>query len=160
MWVADRGLGAGRTSVGATGGAVLRGLPCWAASSLAVGPWVCVKWTGGLLSGFHHTLHYWQVWGADVGPGERPLVPGRLRAAVTCHEAGLWPLIAMLIPPNRLLLVPVSMFSVSVRRRRRARPQSVPVDPAGLLAPGLLLRPSLNSVMRGTGCVLTLAGVT
>lgn len=58
-------------------------------------------------------------------------------------------------------LVPVSMFSVSVRRgRRRTRPQSVPVDPAGLLAPGLLLRPSLNSVMRGTDCVLTLAQVT
>lgn len=72
--VVYRRLGARRTSTGATGGSILRGgfmvstrLPGGAASSLAVRPRVGVKRPSGLLSGLHHPLSYWQVWGADVG---------------------------------------------------------------------------------------------
>lgn len=58
-------------------------LSCGAASSLTVRPRVGVEWPCVLLGGLHHSLCHRQVWGADVGPGERPLLPGRLRAAVT-----------------------------------------------------------------------------
>lgn len=65
-----------------------------------------------------------------------------------------------------LYLVPIPRLSVSVRRRRGARAWSVSVSvsvgPAGLLASGLLLWPTLDSVisMRRTDSALTLAGVT
>lgn len=136
-------------------------LSCGAASALAVRPRVRVKRPRGLLGGLHHPLCYWQVRGADVGPGERPLVSGGLRAAVPRHVAGLWPVVTGLIPVA-LLLVPVPMLSVSVGGRRRAGARSVPVGPAGLLAPGLLLGPTLDALipLRRTDCTLTLAGVT
>lgn len=57
-------------------------------------------------------------------------------------------------------LVPVPRLSVSVRGRRRARAWPVPVGPAGLLAPGLLLGPTLDSLIPlRTGRTRTLAGV-
>lgn len=132
-------------------------LSCGAASALAVRPWVGVKWPCGLLGSFHDPLCYWQVWSTDVGPRERPLVPGRLRAAIPHHVAGLWPVVTGLIH-----LVPVSRLSVPVRRRRRAGAWSVPVGPAGLLAPGLLLGPTLDSLipLRRAKRTLTLTGVT
>lgn len=133
-----------------------------AASALAVCPRVGVERPCVLLGGLHHPLCYWQVRGADVGPGERPLVSGGLRAAIPHHVAGLWPVVAGLIPVHRLFLVSVPMLSVPVRGRRRAGAWPVPVGPAGLLAPGLLLRSSLASLipLRGTDSTLTLAGVT
>lgn len=59
-------------------------------------------------------------------------------------------------------LVPVSMLSVSVRRRRRARTWSVPVGPAGLLAPGLLLGSTMGPIisLRRTDCMVNMAWVT
>lgn len=59
-------------------------------------------------------------------------------------------------------LVPVPRLSVSVRGRGRARAWSFPVSPAGLLAPGLLLGPTLASFLPlwRADCTLTLAGVT
>lgn len=59
-------------------------------------------------------------------------------------------------------LAPVTRLSVSVRgRRRRDGAWSVLVGPAGLLAPGLLLGPTLDSLvpLRRTVLMLTLAGV-
>lgn len=162
MWVADGGLGG--PSGGAAGGAVLRGgfmvadrLSRGAASPLAVRPGVGVKGPGGLLSGLQHPLCHRQVWGADVGSREGPLVPGRLGGAVPSHVAGLGPLVAGLVPASCLVLV-----SVSVGGRRGSGPRSVPVGPAGLLAPGLLLGPTLHPVVpvRRTGPVLTLARFT
>lgn len=136
-------------------------LSCGAASALAVRPRVGVKRPCGLLASLHHPLCYWQVWGPDVGPRERPLVSGRLRAAIPHHVAGLWPVVAGLIPVNHLVLVAVSV-SVSMRGRRRAGAWPVPVGPAGLLAPGLLLRSTMASLipLRRTDSTLTLAGVT
>lgn len=66
-----------------------------------------------------------------------------------------------LIPVNSLLLVPVTMLSVSMWGRRRAGARPVSVGPAGLLASGLLLRPSLASLVPlRADRTLTLAGVT
>lgn len=58
-----------------------------AASAFALCAWVGVKWPCGLLGSLYHPLSHWQVWGAYVGSRERPLVPGRLRAAIPCHVA-------------------------------------------------------------------------
>lgn len=165
--VTYRGLRAGGTSAGATRGAILRGrfmvsnrLFGGAASALAVCPGVGVKWPCGLLGALYNALRYLQVWRAYVGPRERPLVPGRLGAAIPCHEARLWPVISGLIPADHLLMVP--WLSVSVGGRWRARAWSVPVELARFLATGLLLGPTLDSLipLRRTGCTLTLAGVT
>lgn len=54
------------------------------------------------------------------------------------------------------------MLSVSVRWGRGTGVRSIPVGPAGLLAPGLLLRPILTSLLplRRAECTWTLAGVT
>lgn len=53
------------------------------------------------------------------------------------------------------------MLSVSMGRRRRAGARPVSVGPAGLLASGLLLRPSLASLVPlRADRTLTLAGVT
>lgn len=167
MWVADGGLGG--PPGGAAGGAVLRGrfmvadrLSRGAASPLAVRPGVGVKGPGGLLGGLQHPLRHRQVRGADVGSRQGPLVPGRLGAAVPSHVTGLGSVVAGLVPASRLVLVPVSGFSVSVRGRRGSGPWSVPVGPAGLLAPGLLLGPALDPIvpLRRTGPMLTLAGFT
>lgn len=155
MRVAHGRLGAGGTFVGATGGAVLWGgvmvtnrLPCGAASPLAVRPRVGVERPSVLLRRLHNPLRHWQVWRADIGAGQGPLVPGRLGAAVPCHITGLRPVVTV--------LVPVSMFSVPVRRRGRARPWSISVGSTGLLSPGLLLGAGLSSIipLRRARCVL------
>lgn len=164
-------------------------LSCGAASTIAVGSWVGVKRPCALLGSLYHPLCYRQVWGADVGSGERPLVPGRLRAAIPYHIAWLWPVITLrgrvggevkglfgrwICSRSAVFfffdtgyspyLVPVARFSVSVRWRGRGRPRarSVSVGPARFLAPGLLLGPALDSIisLRRVDCALTLAGVT
>lgn len=61
-------------------------------------------------------------------------------------------------------LIPFPTPSVSVRGRRRswAGAWPVPVGSTGLLAPGLLLRPTLDSFipLRKTDCTVTLVGVS
>ncbi len=56
-------------------------------------------------------------------------------------------------------LVPVPRLSVSVRGRRRARVWPVPMGPAGLLAPRLLLGSTLASLIPLRRTDSTLAGV-
>lgn len=61
-------------------------------------------------------------------------------------------------------LIPVPTPSVSVRGRGRSRAGAwpVPVGPTGLLAPGLLLRPTLDPFipLRNTECTVTQVGVS
>lgn len=85
-------------------------LSCWTASTIAVSSWISVKGSRVLLGCLHHPLCYWEIRGADVGSRQRPLIPRRLRAAISHHVTGLWPVvrlisvIQMLLKTNRVLL--------------------------------------------------------
>lgn len=72
-------------------------LSCRAASAVAVRPRVGVEGSRGLRGRLHHPLGDRQVRGAHVGPRERPLVSGRLGAAVPHHVAGFWPVFTRLV---------------------------------------------------------------
>lgn len=69
-------------------------------------------------------------------------------------------MVTWLVPVTQLLLVPVSRLSVSVRRWW-ASARSIPVGPTGLLAPRLLLGPTLDSLvsLSRTDCTLTMVVV-
>lgn len=78
-------------------------LSCRTASTVAVSSWIGVKRSRVLLGCLHHPFCYREIWGADVGSRQGPLIPGRLRAALSDHVTGLWPVVR-LISVIKLLL--------------------------------------------------------
>lgn len=75
----------------------------WTASTVAVSSWIGVKGSRVLLGCLHHPFCHREIWGADVGSRQGPLIPGRLRAALPDHVTGLWPVVR-LISVVKLLL--------------------------------------------------------
>lgn len=71
-------------------------LSCGTASTVTVSSWICVKGSRVLLGRLNHPFCYREIWGADVGSRQGPLIPGRLRAALSDHVTGLWPVVRVI----------------------------------------------------------------